>query len=185
MAQVDQLNVALSTKPTGADILFLVFLGLILSGVTWVGFLAYHEGTKTEKTKRNGEAWAKWFSDANARRFKSDYAHTRCAGVTASVHPNSWGHCLQAITASGAAMSGMVNPFNLKPMALVEKCDMSNRALAGAMAIEKISPTPPGSAIPFVNSPLSETDAIDSKLQLRITVCDKGAYPIRIAEIEF
>ena len=28
-------------------------------------------------------------------------------------------------------------------------------------------------------------DVIEQKLQLRVTVCDKGAYPIRIAELDF
>jgi len=51
--------------------------------------------------------------------------------------------------------------------------------------LEKIVATPPGSAIPFVNSPLTESDQIDQKMQIRVTVCDKGAYPIRISELEF
>jgi hypothetical protein len=45
--------------------------------------------------------------------------------------------------------------------------------------------TPLGSAVPMVISPLKEGDAIDGKLQIRVTVCDKGGYPIKIGELEF
>jgi hypothetical protein len=37
----------------------------------------------------------------------------------------------------------------------------------------------------MVVNPLKEEDAIDSKLQIRVTVCDKGGYPIKVGELEF
>jgi hypothetical protein len=55
----------------------------------------------------------------------------------------------------------------------------------GAILLEDLMPTPPGSATPFVASQLLETDAIDYKMQLRLSVCDKGGYAIKIAEFEF
>jgi hypothetical protein len=99
--------------------------------------------------------------------------------------PRTWGPCLKALTTQGGPLANLVNPFNSKPIALVAKCDMTDRLLTGSLVLEKIQPTPPGSAIPTVNSPLTESDPIDQKMQIRITVCDKGAYPIRIAELEF
>jgi hypothetical protein len=99
--------------------------------------------------------------------------------------PRTWGPCLQAISTQGGPLADTLNPFSQKPIAIVAKCDMANRALAGAMTLEKTLPTPPGSAIPFISSPLTESDSIEQKLQIRITMCDKGAYPIRIAELEF
>jgi hypothetical protein len=45
--------------------------------------------------------------------------------------------------------------------------------------------TPPGSAIPIVASQLVDIDSIDTKLNLRVTVCDKGGYAIRVEEFEF
>jgi hypothetical protein len=36
-----------------------------------------------------------------------------------------------------------------------------------------------------VVNPLTPADAIDSKLQIRIIVCDKGGYPIKVGEVEF
>ena len=55
----------------------------------------------------------------------------------------------------------------------------------GAIVLEKMIATPPGSAVPVINSQLVDSDAIDQKLQLRVTICDKGSYPIKIAELEF
>jgi hypothetical protein len=46
-------------------------------------------------------------------------------------------------------------------------------------------PTPPGSAIPFVGTQLVATDSIDYKMQLRVSVCDKGGNAIKVAEFEF
>jgi hypothetical protein len=46
-------------------------------------------------------------------------------------------------------------------------------------------PTPPGSAIPFVGTQLVATDPIDYKMQLRVSVCDKGGDAIKVAEFEF
>ena len=107
------------------------------------------------------------------------------AGPPPVLVPRTWGPCLKAITTLGGPLADTINPFSQKPIVIVTKCDMSDRALAGVMALEKTLSTPPGSAIPFISSPLVESDSIEQKLQIRVTMCDKGAYPIRIAEIEF
>jgi hypothetical protein len=46
-------------------------------------------------------------------------------------------------------------------------------------------PTPPGSATPYVAKPLIASDPIDYKLQIRLSVCDKGGDAIEIGEFEF
>lgn len=193
-------------------------------GVGWVGHLAYKEGMKMEVTKRNGEAWAKWFTQAGLDRGKEGYELSACAtgfipsaipakpsapatlAVEAGAEttpepsvpahsaavtpppaptPRTWGPCFKALSTQGGLLSDKFNPFSQKPLAIVAKCDMADRALAGAMALEKSLPTPPGSAIPFINSPLIDSDSIEQKMLIRVTMCDKGAYPVRIAEIEF
>ena len=202
--------------PTFTDIIFLIVVAFVMAGVAWVGSLAYHEGTKTEATKQNGEAWAKWFSNAGAARAKAGYAPVACAtGLVPVVipapiviemdsevgtelinqhqappppsppAPRTWGPCLKEITSPDGPLANTINPFTKKPLLIVTKCDMADRALAGSIALEKIMPTPPGSAIPFINTPMIDTDPIDQKMPIRITMCDKGAYPIRIAEVEF
>ena len=223
------MNAAINPKlpdkfgPRPSDIAFLIFLFLAMIGIGWVGHLAYKEGLKMEVTKRNGEAWAKWFSDAGADRGKAGYELSACAtgflpleAITQptspapltqtdvldetkpetlapvlkvapppALVPRTWGPCFKAISTQGGPLAEKYNPFSQKPIAIVAKCDMADRGLAGAMALEKTLPTPPGSAIPFISSPLTESDSIEQKLQIRITMCDKGAYPIRIAELEF
>lgn len=223
MDDVKYNNSSKKYGPTFPDILFLIFLALAMLGVAWVGSLAYHEGMKTETTKRNGEAWVKWFSNEAPLRGKAGYEPADCATglvpvaplvtpapiileqvsqadpelkietpppIPTSLHPvapapRTWGPCLKAITGPGGPLENKVNPFTKIPISLVAKCDMADRSLAGSMALEKTTPTPPGSAIPFISSPLTESDPIDQKMQIRVTMCDKGAYPIRIAELEF
>jgi len=212
---------------TFQDYLFLSYLAFCMFCVAWVGRMAYEEGMRNEVTKRNGELWAKWFTEASPERSKPEYALAVCSTIAAPVAtavgheeapvhstpvsiseageafsplspesksgeaakpappPRTWGPCLQALTEKGGPLADMVNPFNKQALALVPKCDMTDRALAGALVLEKIVATPPGSAIPSVNSQLIESDPIDQKMQIRITVCDKGAYPIRIAELDF
>ena len=218
---------AKGTILTLPDIVFLAFLVFSMISVAWVGRLAYQEGMNNEITKRNGELWTKWFTQAGLDRGKVSYEFAPCAAGAVQVVmavapeatpvypdsapsletspkiklgpqmpapsdtpvltpvPRTWGPCLKALTAQGGPLVDTVNPFTRKPIALVAKCDMADRRLAGGLMLEKIQATPPGSAIPTVNSPLIESDPIDQKMQVRITVCDKGAYPIRIAELEF
>jgi len=206
--------------PTPSDIFFLCFLFVAMLGVGWVGHLAYKEGMKMEVTKRNGEAWAKWFAQAGLDRGKEGYELSACATgfvptgspakpsepavveagteVTPEPPPRSaavapspapiprtWGPCFKALSTQGGLLADKFNPFSQKPLVIVAKCDMADRALAGTMALEKSLPTPPGSAIPFIISPFIESDSIEQKMQIRVTMCDKGAYPVRIAEIEF
>ena len=210
---------------TKSDIAFLAFLAIAMVCVGWVGRLAYIEGMNNEITKRNGESWAKWFTQAATDRGNANFQPQECASTTEQVvkavasmaavasasptseigaplttgpamtspapppvlnpTPRSWGACLKALTAPGGAFGNMVNPFTKGEITMIPKCDMQDRSLAGGVMLEKIVATPPGSAIPFVNSPLTESDQIDQKMQIRVTVCDKGAYPIRISELEF
>jgi len=62
---------------------------------------------------------------------------------------------------------------------------MVDRGLMGALVLERLTPTPPGSAVPVVVEPLLPTDSIKETLNLRVSVCDKGAYPIKIGETDF
>ena len=194
---------------TAGDYGFFALMVIVLIAVTWVGVLSYEEGMNTEKSKRNGEAWVAWLTDNSAKRFESDYALAACAGgprveaapeatekvpvsegetlVPAAPTPataNAWGACLEEILKS-SDLKGLVNPFTGKAPDLVEKCDPADHNLHGDISIEKSVATPVGSAVPFTISPLVAADAIDTKLQLKVSICDKGAYPIKVSEFEF
>ena len=201
-------------KMTLPDMFFLAFLVFAVVGVGWVGYLSFKAGMKTETTKRNGEAWAKWMTDAGVARHKEGFLPGECAAgvfplgavvpsaapaasapvaspekvdtlATTATGPRTWGDCQAALSKPESPLGAMRNPFSNKPLELIEKCDRTNRSVAGSMVLEKLTPTPPGSAVPYTPSQFVPADPIDQKLQLRVTMCDGGGYPIRIAEVEF
>ena len=180
---------------TPTDTIFLVFLGLVVIGVCWLGKIAYLEGGKTEISKRNGEAWLAWFAKARKERFDAGYEPVSCsgrsepsiAGVLGTVtqpDTRTWASCLEALMRDKGALAHLRNPFFESPMIFAAKCEPGNRKLTGALVFEKITPTPPGSAVASVASPLVDADPVGKPFQVRITVCDKGAYPILIGETE-
>lgn len=180
---------------TLTDTIFLVFLGLVVIGVCWLGRIAYLEGGKTEISKRNGEVWLAWFAKARKERFDAGYEPVSCsgrsepsiAGVAGPVtqpDTQTWASCLEVLTRDKGALAHLRNPFFESPMIFAAKCEPGNRKLTGALVFEKITPTPPGSAVASVVSPLVDADPVGKPFQVRITVCDKGAYPILIGETE-
>ena len=180
---------------TPTDTIFLVFLGLVVIGVCWLGRIAYLEGGKTEISKRNGEVWLAWFAKARKERFVAGYEPVSCsgrsepsiAGVAGSVtqpDTQTWASCMEVLTRDKGALAHLRNPFFESPMIFAAKCEPGNRKLTGALVFEKITPTPPGSAVASVVSPLVDADPVGKPFQVRITVCDKGAYPILIGETE-
>ncbi len=168
-------------RPTFSDTLFLVTLCLAVVAVAWVGQLAYKEGAKTETTKRHGEAWLEWLQKTGPNRAKVDFAVQACARSAGK----TWGDCQAWLMSDEGPFQGQVNAFSGKPLNLGVKCDMVDRGLVGALVIERLTPTPPGSAVPVVVEPLNTSDSIAEPLTLRVSVCDKGAGPIKVGETEF
>jgi hypothetical protein len=179
-----------STDATSSDKLFLTFLVVIVAAVTWLGVVNYQEALKVEQAKSNGEAWVEWLTEAGTSRFEADTKLTACKGGAKAAadakagDPGTWGACLGFILAE-TELKDQVNSFFNKPPHFVAACDPKDRTLMGAILLEDLMPTPPGSATPFVASQLLETDSIDYKMQLRLSVCDKGGYAIKVAEFEF
>ncbi len=97
----------------------------------------------------------------------------------------SWGACFKALTQKGGPLATLTNAFSLEPLTLVAKCDPSDLSTAGAFVLEKNVSTPLGSAIPTVTSNLIDSDSIVYKINVRVTICDKGAYPTKISEFDF
>jgi hypothetical protein len=175
---------------SSSDKLFLVFLVFIVAAVTWLGVVNYKEALKVEDAKSNGEAWVAWLTETGTTRFEADTKHAACkGGVKAAADakadtPGTWGACLAHIMAN-TELKDQVNTFFNKQPHFVAACDPKDRTLMGAILLEDLMPTPPGSATPFVASQLLETDSIDYKMQLRLSVCDKGGAAIKVAEFEF
>jgi len=172
-----------SGYPNFFDILFLIFLTCMLVCVGWVGVLSHEEGNKNEVTKQNGEAWVKWLKENSEARLQEDFVLESCAA--SAMERRRWGDCYTEIMDNVKELKGLKNAFTDEPLAFISKCDPKDHASIGNMILEKIVPTPPGSAVPSVASQLVDMDAIDTKVALKMTVCDKGGYPIKVDEFEF
>jgi len=203
-----------SVKLTGSDIVFLLSMVVVVAIVTLLGMMTYKDAMKTEVTKQNGEAWVEWLTKVSAERMKPDYEIAACnaksgdaiaaeqaaaaappAAPAAAGKPEenkesaapidgTWGACLNHIM-NNTDIKDLINPFTKERPQIVAQCVPADRSLVGAIVLEKIVPTPPGSAVPTTNSQFVDSDSIENKIQIRVTVCDKGAYPIKVAELEF
>jgi hypothetical protein len=181
--EADKPTPVASGKPNLWDFLFLIFLACVLVGVAWVGVLSYAEGNKNEITKQNGEAWVKWLKDNSEPRLQEDFALESC--TASAMERRRWGDCFTEIMDNVKELKSLSNAFTGEPIAFIAKCTPKDRSTIGNLVLEKIVPTPLGSAVSTVASQLVEMDAIDTKLTLKITVCDKGGYPIKVDEFEF
>ena len=187
-------NTALAPSPgmTLGDKLFVSFLVVIVAAVTWLGVLNYKEGLKTEGSKRNGEAWMAWLAEAGQHRGEPGFAHKACASGVKAAMPGTkeepaegtWGACVKYLMAQ-TELKDLINPFTGQPPQFVSACVPSDRSLVGGLLLEDLAPTPPGSPVPFVASQLVDEDPIDKKIQVRITICDKGSDAVKIGEVEF
>jgi len=218
MEQIQQQPV--KTSPTISDWFFILLVLGAIYVVIDLGHDAYLEGMKTEITKKNGEEFSAWMTEAGANRFKADFEHAACMGgkppapakaetptavapavpgedeqaasatdVVATEAPaepiaGTWGACFKYMMTQ-TAFKDMINPFTEEAPQFVPACVPSDNSLPGMFVVEKLVPTPPGSAVPMINSQLVDTDPIDQKMQVRVSVCDKGSYAIKIAEFEF
>jgi len=194
---------------TIGDYGFIAFIVVVLIAVTMLGVVGHREALKTEGSKRNGERWAAWFAKASETRFAPDYADAACAGgakpaapaatpagddakpadapavaAAAAPAPGTWGACLAHLM-SATEFKDMVNPFTGKAPNLIPACNPADHSLVGSIVIEKSTPNPPGSAVPSITSQLVDGDSIAEKLALKVSVCDKGSYAVKVAELEF
>ena len=192
MEQHQDQSTPANLGPTFTDYLFLSLLAVIIVLVTWLGIINYQEAVKTEESKSNGEAWVTWLTEEGTKRFEADYKIKECMG---NVKPaadakkdapvlGTWGACYAYIMEK-TELKDQINPYFNETPKFLAKCDPADRTVMGGFVLEDLMPTPPGSATPFVASQLVDTDAIDYKMQLRLSVCDKGGYAIKVAEFEF
>jgi hypothetical protein len=193
---------------TGGDYGFMALIVVVLIAVSILGAMSHREASKTEGTKRNGEQWAAWFTKASETRFAPDYAIPACAGgakpaaapatageeakpadapaadAAAAPAAGTWGACLAHLM-SATEFKDMVNPFTGKAPNFIPACNPADHSLVGSIVVEKTTANPPGSAVPTVTSQLVDADSIAEKLALKISVCDKGSYAVKVAEFEF
>ena len=170
------------TAPTFSDWVFILVVIGAMALVAYLGEIAFEHAQQTEKSKRNGEALVSWLGQASAERFSPEYAVKPCAGG-GDPKTSSWGACLAYLQAN--EFKDMKNPFKGKTPEFIEQCNPADKSLKGEIVLLKMVPTPPGSAVATVNSKLMPEDSIDQKLSLSIGICDKGAYLVKVADVEF
>ena len=57
---------------SSTDYLFILFIGVVIVCVTWLGIINYQQATKTELSKRNGEDWVATLTEIGLGRFEAD-----------------------------------------------------------------------------------------------------------------
>ena len=170
------------SAPTFADWVFILILAGAICLVAYLGEIAFEHAQQTEKSKRNGEALVAWLTKASTERFSPEYPVKSCAGG-GDPKTSTWGACLEYLQAHD--LKDMKNPFKGKAPEFIDQCNPADKSLTGEIVLLKMVPTPPGSAVPMVNSKLMPEDSIDQKLQLSISICDKGSYLVKVADTEF
>ena len=180
----DTMPLLPSPGPTRADKLFMLFLVLVLVAVAAIGRIMYNVGLKNEISKQNTADLVQWLAQASSKRFDSGFEPAQCAGGDAGA-ANTWADCLPRLLADGGPLAGLRNPFTEKTPVFVARCESGRSALAGALAIEKLTPGQPGAAQAFYASPLSGDDPMNKKMQLRLSTCDQGGYAGLSTEVSF
>jgi len=123
-------------------------------------------------------------ADESALGTEEEDAPKHAAPVVEKAAASTWGACVEKMMKL-PPFEKMSNPFVHAPPKFVPACVPTDGELPGTIVIEKLVATPPGSSVPYVNSPLVEADSIGEKMQLRVSICDKGSYAIKIAEFDF
>lgn len=174
-------------KPTPGDIAFLALLLCVLLGVALMGSFTFREGQKTEATKAQAEALLAWLAQARPQRAAPDFELADCARRTGQDGQPSgtWVQCARALRAEPGPLAGARNVFSGEPLRFIARCDPSQAATVGQLAIEKISLTPPGSAVPSLTAPIADDEPMNKSLTIKVLACDKGGYPIKVGEVEF
>ena len=194
---------SVSTKLNLWNLVFILWVILILTLVIRTGSLSFKNGLKTEIVKANGLAWIDWLSQASQERFEPSYKIPACAGQPNQLDPvekspskkelqqsdkknqTTWAECFQSLTSSDMPLGQLRNPYTNQPVQFIKKCDSADPSLAGALVILKILPAPNTISNQNIFKPLLDSDPIDLKQQLRIFICDHASYPILIGDFEF
>lgn len=128
-----------------------------------------------------------WLSQAKANRANSTFVPLACAQLPPApgLKPSVWNDCARALFEEGGPLADVRNAFSGEAIGLIARCDPASRASPGQLVLERVSATPPGSAVPMLVAPVAPDAAMDQPLTLRVTVCDKGGYGVKIGEAEF
>ena len=81
-------------------------------------------------------------------------------------------------------MADAKNPFNPKESVMGTKCERDKPLTRGQLVVEKGTPPPPGISGSVSYASIEDSEPIVKGLMLKIIVCDKGSYPIKVSEVK-
>ena len=122
--------------------------------------------------------------DTQASRVASAEGSASAAAAEASAPPSTWGKCKQALAAKGGPLAEATNPFNPNEPVFGAKCERDKPMTRGQVVIEKGTPPPPGISGSVSYGAIEDTEPMVKGLMLKIVVCDKGSYPIKVSEVK-
>lgn len=170
-----------------SEFLFILMLIGALVLVGFLGHLSMREARRTEAAKAQAVKLVQWFeglaSDSNeiSAELKAQCAAGQPADKAAPAKAGiTWQSCRDALGREGGPLHGYVNPFSDEYAVFNEKCDRKNIATRGAIIVEEAQKVPPGQ--PAVYSPMLDERPLEKELAFRVTICDKGSFPIKIGE---
>ena len=162
---------------TFTDSLFVIFLAASLIAVGYLGNLSYQEGLKTEAAKANAAKLKDWFDKLEEISSKGEASPLEACQDDGE---KTWEGCRAALIGEKGPLNGAKNPFDAVLPVIGAKCDRADLNTRGLVVVEKGTPAPP--AMNF--GPFEDSDTISKDLPLRIMVCDKGAYALKVAEVK-
>jgi hypothetical protein len=166
---------------TSVDALFLLFLLSALIGVALIGHLAYREGLKTEAAKANAAILKDWFDQLDALSAKGQQSQLEACRDDGE---KTWEGCQAALLGEQGPLKSAKNPFDPNQAVIGQKCDRTDLNTRGLVVIEKGTPAPPGAPPAVSFGPMETGEKLSKDLPLRIIVCDKGAYALKVAEVK-
>ena len=103
---------------------------------------------------------------------------------SASAPPSTWGKCKQALLAPGGLLAQAKNPFNPEEPVVGVKCERDKPATRGQVVVEKGTSPPAGMSGSVSYGAIEDSEPMVKGLMLKILVCDKGSYPIKVSEVK-
>jgi len=174
-----------------SEVMFILLLISALIMVAFVGRLAMEEAKRTELAKETAIELLKWFDELASDSSKIPAAlQEKCKpvepaeGAAAKTGPavtdKTWAGCRDALLAEGGPLHGLTNPFEPEYLIFSEKCDRGNRATRGTVVVEESLKVAPGQPAAF--APIAHARVLEKDLGIRLAICDKGSFVIKIGE---
>jgi len=170
-----------------SEFLFILTLTGALVLVGFLGRISMQEARRTEAAKEQAVKMVQWFESlsANSEDIPPSLKE-QCVAVDPSDKSGSgksastWQSCRNALAMEGGPLHGYTNPFSENNAVFNEKCDRKDLATRGGIVVEESLKVPPGQ--PAVFAPIQDGRSLEKDLTLRVTICDKGSFPIKIGE---